>query len=346
MNTLMVIARPTPQRTPTLDELASRGVPFCACYLSKGDGGRGWGHSSLSHRTIFPASSFRAAAHCFWVVFSGEYSSVVSFGYRTPAHLAAILAARLRRSPIAIRSDSNIDSALEEGVLQRTLRKAVFRLLLPRRTSVWSIGTKNTQYWETLAGLKSQIRIPYEVPRLPGGYSPRDRTRERTSPLRVLFVGRLDPVKRVEDAILGVERARSLCDVEMELTIVGSGPSEPAIQRAAASRASVSVVGAVPYERLAEYYLEADVLVLPSSYEPWGLVVNEALGFGLFVVASEAVGAAHDLLSVDRGEIVPVGSPEAIAAGLLRAANICFQSGQGPVTNTADLMQTALAGMA
>jgi len=64
----------------------------------------------------------------------------------------------------------------------------------------------------------------------------------------------------------------------------------------------------------------ADVLVLPSEFEPWGLVVNEALNFGLDVITSDQVGAAADLVRAeDGGHVVPVGNVTA----LTRAMQIC-----------------------
>jgi glycosyltransferase involved in cell wall biosynthesis len=47
---------------------------------------------------------------------------------------------------------------------------------------------------------------------------------------------------------------------------------------------------------LQQLYADSDVLVLPSRYEVWGLVINEALEHGLPVIATESVGAVDDLL--------------------------------------------------
>jgi glycosyltransferase involved in cell wall biosynthesis len=47
---------------------------------------------------------------------------------------------------------------------------------------------------------------------------------------------------------------------------------------------------------LAAFYALADILVLPSLWESWGLVVNEAMNAGCAIVASDRVGSAHDLV--------------------------------------------------
>ncbi len=54
--------------------------------------------------------------------------------------------------------------------------------------------------------------------------------------------------------------------------------------------------GFQPPEELPRFFAQADVFVLPSRYDGWGVVVNQALGAGLPVVCSDMVGAGHDLL--------------------------------------------------
>ena len=61
----------------------------------------------------------------------------------------------------------------------------------------------------------------------------------------------------------------------------------------------VTYVGHVDRPALQQLYSESDVLVLPSRYEVWGLVINEALEHGLAVIATQAVGAVDDLVVDD-----------------------------------------------
>jgi glycosyltransferase involved in cell wall biosynthesis len=63
-------------------------------------------------------------------------------------------------------------------------------------------------------------------------------------------------------------------------------------------------------------YALADVFVLPSEREPWGLAVNEAMACGTAVVASDEVGAAYDLIDESCGRIVRSGDPEDLAAAI------------------------------
>ena len=65
-------------------------------------------------------------------------------------------------------------------------------------------------------------------------------------------------------------------------------------------------------------YRNCDVLALPSDYEPWALVINEAAAAGLAIVASDAVGAAAELVRDGvNGGIFPSGSLQALTERLM-----------------------------
>ena len=78
----------------------------------------------------------------------------------------------------------------------------------------------------------------------------------------------------------------------------GSADRAPRLPRqaAAARDPRIRLVGHLVGDALAQAYRDADALVVPSLYEPWGLVVHEGLAHGLPVVATDQVGAADDLV--------------------------------------------------
>jgi D-inositol-3-phosphate glycosyltransferase len=80
----------------------------------------------------------------------------------------------------------------------------------------------------------------------------------------------------------------------------------------------VAFLGRVEHEELPPYYCAADVVVLPSHYETFGLVALEALASGTPVVAT-SVGAMEEILRQGKtGCVVVNGMPEALAAGIGR----------------------------
>jgi glycosyltransferase involved in cell wall biosynthesis len=79
------------------------------------------------------------------------------------------------------------------------------------------------------------------------------------------------------------------------------------------------MLGKLEGSELDAVYMQSDILVLPAEREVWGLVVNEALAHGLFVVATDQVGSARDLLDPSSGMIVPTGDRQALAAAMATA---------------------------
>jgi glycosyltransferase involved in cell wall biosynthesis len=137
--------------------------------------------------------------------------------------------------------------------------------------------------------------------------------------LAVLCVARLAPEKGLETL---VRAAAAADDPRLVVVLAGAGPQADGL-RALAAGLGVRLVlaGDVPWERIVEVYVAADVFALLSSWEPWAVVVNEAAACGLPLLLSDQVGAAPDLLvDGDNGALVGVGDVPAAAAALRRFA--------------------------
>lgn len=104
---------------------------------------------------------------------------------------------------------------------------------------------------------------------------------------KFLYVGRLATEKNIE-FLLRVFKQYP----QFQLTLVGDGPLRESLEAEVSSK--VTFLGHVPNSQLSKVYREHDVFILPSLQEPWGLVVEEALHFGLPVIVSECVGCAEE----------------------------------------------------
>ena len=105
----------------------------------------------------------------------------------------------------------------------------------------------------------------------------------RQGPIRILFLGYLRAHKNIESLITAFIHTAS---GKEELLIAGLGPDIATLQALAAGRPDVRFVGYVEGEEKAALLRETDLLVVPSFSEPWGLVVNEALFYGVPVLVS------------------------------------------------------------
>jgi len=152
-----------------------------------------------------------------------------------------------------------------------------------------------------------------------------------------LFVGKLEGIKRPGDLIAAAGRLGP----GTHLLMVGEGPLAEACREQAEAAGVLGVwTGFLNQSELGRAYGAADCLVLPSTAETWGLVVNEALAAGLPAVVSDGVGAGVDLIEPGvTGEIVPVGDVPALALAL-EAVAARFRAG-GSHTWTAPCQRRA-----
>jgi glycosyltransferase involved in cell wall biosynthesis len=109
------------------------------------------------------------------------------------------------------------------------------------------------------------------------------------------------------------------------LLIVGSGELETAIRHEIAAKRipDVALAGFLNQAEIPRAYSCADALVLFSSYnETWGIVVNEAMNFGLPVLLSDKVGSGTDLVrNGDNGYVIAVEDVESLSNHMVRIAN-------------------------
>lgn len=134
----------------------------------------------------------------------------------------------------------------------------------------------------------------------------------------VLAVGRLEPLKGFDILI----RALSQLTVEDEVVLWIAGGDErsapersrlEAVAREVRCAERVRFLGAVPHELLSTYYNAADVVVVPSFYESFGLVALEAMASGVPVVASRVGGLVATVSDGRTGYLVPWRCPEPFA---------------------------------
>lgn len=114
-------------------------------------------------------------------------------------------------------------------------------------------------------------------------------------PIRFLFVGRFIWEKNLQFLIRAFKQLLSECK-KAQLTMVGDGVFNEELRMLSKDITEIKFVGKKFGADLLREYSVADVLILPSCSETWGLVMNEALSAGLPVLCSSAVGAATDLI--------------------------------------------------
>jgi glycosyltransferase involved in cell wall biosynthesis len=261
---------------------------------------------------------------------SGRYDGVLVHGYGFAAYVLAALVAKLSGLKLFYRSETHL--GLRRSGWKRWLRDAVLRLAFRAVDGFFAIGSLNRAYYLSLGVAPERIfDVPYTVDNArfiaAAALDPAARAaarRERGLPEQgvvVIYASKLMRRKHPE-AVIGAAALLRERGVPVTVYLVGSGEMEAELRaQAAPLGASVVFGGFVNQSELPRAFGCADLFVLPSEDEPWGLIVNEAMCAGLPVVVSAEVGCSADLVEDGAtGFRVPAGDARALADTFQRIA--------------------------
>jgi glycosyltransferase involved in cell wall biosynthesis len=142
----------------------------------------------------------------------------------------------------------------------------------------------------------------------------------------ILYVGRFDPRKGIETLVRACKLLKGRGVKNLKLVIVGgNSPQMPdaaererieAISCEIGLKGEILFAGRIGHDVLPLYYTAADVCVIPSHYEPFGLVAIEAMACGIPVVASNVGGLKFTIIPEETGLLVPPQDTVAFARGI------------------------------
>jgi glycosyltransferase involved in cell wall biosynthesis len=188
---------------------------------------------------------------------------------------------------------------------------------LHRASGIAAIGSRAEREYAARFPSTRVFNIPYHCELAPFATAPRPPREPGT--LTFLFCGQMIARKGVDQllaafATLPENTRLLLVGREAELSrLLGDLP--PGMCR------RIRYAGFQAPDSLPRFFAQADVFVLPSRYDGWGVVVNQALGAGLPIIASDQVGAARDLVRTgENGFIFPAGDTAALASAMQRYA--------------------------
>jgi glycosyltransferase involved in cell wall biosynthesis len=274
----------------------------------------GFRHHFLADNGQLANNARRARAVSRWIK---SHDVVVIHGYSHPWMLLAMAACRRHGVPYLMRGDSGPPG--KSTGLRLQLRNIIVRIAVTSSAAGLSIGQLNEEFYRKYSAPKI-VFAPYSVDderfaRTPHVGRPDLLARYGLDSSRpvIIFCGKLYPGKRPLD----LAEAIKLLPCEVTTLFVGDGVLAEQV-RAALQPGAGTVTGFVNQSELPAYYHAADILVLPSEAEKWGLVVNEAMAAGVMPVVSDRIGAAPDLVS-GVGEVYSCGDISGLAAALSRA---------------------------
>lgn len=206
---------------------------------------------------------------------SSKYKNVIVGGWDLPEFWYAIFKSAKSKNCMVL--ESTINESKTTG-----LSGLIKKIFLSRVSKVFASGSLHLKLLKEL-GFKRNIEITQGVGII---NKPIFDMQNRQYSRKFLYVGRLSQIKNLEQII---HIFNSLADYN--LTIVGEGEQREYLEGIAND--NIHFAGSIANLQLKEKFLNHDMFILPSAIEPWGLVVEEALYFGMPIIISDRCGASE-----------------------------------------------------
>lgn len=244
-----------------------------------------------------------------------DYALVMLFEYSTGTSVKLITKCKRKKIPYAVNCDGVIME--KHGNL---MREAVKRYLISGAAGYFAGSENAKKYFLKYGADEKKIHVHTFSELEKEDILTRPLTTEEKTALRkktelpldgkiAIAVGRFIPLKRY-DALIAAWKGMP---EDHTLLLIGGGSEEAAYRRIIKENGLTNVIlhDFMPKEKLTDYYRAADIFVHPTSYDVWGLVINEAMAAGLPVVVSDRCVAGLELIEDGvNGYRIPMGDDQ------------------------------------
>ncbi|WP_338778806.1 glycosyltransferase family 4 protein [Metabacillus sp. FJAT-52054] len=247
-----------------------------------------------------------------------NYDIIVIGGYATPTSMLSILYLKARRISFILNADGGFISKDE-----KFFKKSIKSFFISSAEYWLSTGIRTSEYLKYYGANENNIfQYPFT------SITTKTITNKRVSVFEkkllknklnihsnkvVISVGQFIHRKGM-DILLNCWNEIRVSGEKVELLLVGGGELKEEYQRIIKEKdISVRIIDFKPKEELQMYYKIADIMVLPTREDIWGLVINEAFSYGLPVITTDKCVAGIELIkNHENGYIIPMKNIEAL----------------------------------
>jgi len=261
----------------------------------------------------------------------GAFDAVLVNGWNHKAAWQTIWAAKQLGLPVLTRGDSHLHTP--RSPMKTWIKRISYPLMLRAFDGFLDVGQWSREYYLHYGVRPDRIfHVPHVIDEAQFRHSAESFRNERESIRRewnlpsqaivFLFAGKFIALKNPMTFLRSLGLAFTE-DPAIAGLMVGDGSLRSECQ-AFASRAGLPAVftGFLNQSTLVNAFVAADVLVVPSEHETWGIVVNEAMWCGLPCIVSDQVGCGPDLVAAQgAGEVFPLHDEAALAAAMVKFAH-------------------------
>lgn len=260
--------------------------------------------------------------------FVGKYDYIYIHGIGYFTHLSVLIFAKFSGKKVIYRNISNNLGLTSK--LKSFLKKLFYVPIYALVDAVLVIGKHNASYYR-------EYKVPdekqYHVPHLVDNQFFRNKIiKQKTERANlylkyglligdqvILFSGKLIAVKQPLMLISAFLKAQ--IPNNWKLMFVGRGSLEELMEQHVKVYENIQSIGFLNQSKIHELYNIAEILVLPSLSETWGLVVNEALNFSCAIIASDRVGCAPDIVKDKTGLVFSHNKEQELTASIEKLVN-------------------------
>ena len=237
-----------------------------------------------------------------YYLIKNKYNLIAIGGYTQPAAWEALFLSKVLKTKLLLFGESTLKDKRSGSYLYEKLK----RFLVKRCNGFIPAGKAAAEYFKYLGAPPDRIFIAHfccdydffnrEYLKL-RQFKEEIKRKKGYPSVTILYSGRFVWYKGISFLLEAYSRLRKERD-DIGLVLLGDGPERRKYQDYVRSNnvKSVFFEGFVQQEELPVYYTSADIFVLPSLSDPWGIVINEAMAFGLPVISTDVAGVTYDLV--------------------------------------------------
>jgi glycosyltransferase involved in cell wall biosynthesis len=263
---------------------------------------------------LLPVSRLAAARRILSDIKRGDFDWLHLAGWGHPLLMWALLTGGIFRRRISMESDTQL--AAQQSGWKEQIKSLLYPRLFQLAELLFPAGTRQRTFFEFYGVPQTRIRTAQMTVDVSAIFEITEAFKEKRAATRAtiglpsdavvfVYVGRLEDYKGLD---LLLKAFKTVDGTNRRLLIVGDGSMRAEVQRAATDEPHILYLGRKDFSGVIESLVVSDVALVPSTFEPWGLVVNEAMAAGLPIIASDRVGCVDDLV-LDRrtGIVFPSG---------------------------------------
>lgn len=300
---LMVYIEPTPYILDLLLTLQSTWHSKIDVLFLQDNFTQQWKLSLPNAYIILPSNKKQKIKSLYLFLIQKKYHCIFLAGWSHPITLTFLMMSKLRRIPVIVDSDTPL--LPHTSRLKRILKSFLYPPLFLLPNLFLAGGTRQARYLMHYRVPKRKIilekmtvdvlAIQKKISQFSNEFRIEMREKLGLSPQDIvfLFVGRLIERKGILEILSTfseMHRPHAKC------ILIGDGELRNNVEVAAKHYPNIIYAGWLNQEKIIEYYFICDVVILPAHWEPWGLVINEAMASGKPVIVSNAVGCVDDLV--------------------------------------------------